>query len=156
MQTHRRKIRREISIKVEGDFNTEFEYITLLQPTSPLRMHQDIRKAFNELETTNADAIISVCEVEHSPLWSNTIPRNGSLKNFIKDEVKGKRSQDLPVHYRLNGAIYICNTSRFKDEKSLFIENNIFSYVMETKNSIDIDTKFDFRLAEFIKKDSEK
>ena len=50
-----------------------YDYVVLLQPTSPLRNYQHIDKAIEFLEEKNADSIISVCEVNHSPLWSNTL-----------------------------------------------------------------------------------
>jgi len=125
-----------------------FELLTLLQPTSPLRSKKDIIGAFEILKEKRADAVISVCEMDHSPLWANTIPEDGSLSHFIKDEVKGKRSQDLPTYYRLNGAIYICNVERFINENSLFLSTNIFSYIMDINASIDIDNEIDFRLTE--------
>jgi CMP-N-acetylneuraminic acid synthetase len=134
----------------KNELNQEFEYIILLQPTSPLRTENDIINSIRLLQEKNADAIVSVCPCEHSPLWSNTLPDNLSLKNFIKPEVKGIRSQDLPQFYRLNGAIYICKTERFISEKTFFISENIFAHVMDVQKSIDIDTRIDFELAKIL------
>ena len=131
----------------------KFEYIVLLQPTSPLRNDKHIDEAIELLEAKNADAVISVCEVDHSPLWSNTLPESLDMSNFIKDEIKNKRSQDLEKYYRLNGAIYICKTDRLLEEKTFFIKNNIFAYVMDRKSSVDIDDEIDFTLTEIILKD---
>ena len=128
----------------------EFEYIVLLQPTSPLRTEKHIDEAIELLKKKNADGIISVCEVDHSPLWSNTLPENLDMSNFLRDDIKGKRSQDLPTYYRLNGAIYICKTDRFLKEKTFFIKDNIFAYVMDRKSSVDIDDEVDFKLAEVL------
>jgi N-acylneuraminate cytidylyltransferase len=127
-----------------------FDFIILLQPTSPLRISADITNAIELLKEKNADAIISVCEVEHSPLWSNTIPLTGSLKSFIKDEVKNMRSQDLATYYRLNGAIYIVETTKFIEQNSLFLNDNIYAYKMNVENSVDIDNETDFSYAEFL------
>jgi CMP-N-acetylneuraminic acid synthetase len=84
----------------------QYDYVILLQPTSPLRTAQHIDEAIELLFEKNANAIISVCETDHSPLWSNTLHEDGNMDNFIREEVKGKRSQDLPTYYRLNGAIF--------------------------------------------------
>ena len=131
--------------------NTEnYDYIVLLQPTSPLRNETYIDEAIELLETKEADAVVSVCEMDHSPLWSNALPNNGSMNNFLRDEVKGKRSQDLEPYYRLNGAIYICETVRLLEEKSFFFKDNIFSYKMDRKSSIDIDEEMDFEIAKYI------
>ena len=124
-----------------------YDYTVLLQPTSPLRTAVHIDEAIELLERKRADAIISVCEMDHSPLWSNTLDDSGSMQNFLKEEVKGKRSQDLQTYYRLNGAIYICKTSTLLEEKSFFTDQNIFAYRMERKSSIDIDEEIDLNIA---------
>ena len=132
------------------NFGEKSEYVVLLQPTSPLRNEKHINEAIELLEKKNADAVISVCEVDHSPLWSNTLPENLDMSNFIRDEIKNKRSQDLEKYYRLNGAIYICKTNRLLEEKTFFIKNNIFAYVMDKKSSVDIDDEVDFELAKVL------
>ena len=130
-----------------------YDYIVLLQPTSPLRNNTHIDEAIQTLIRKGADAIISVCEMDHSPLWSNTLPEDGSMSHFIREEVKNKRSQDLDDYYRLNGAIYICKTDLLLKEETFFIKENIYAYKMDRKSSIDIDEKIDFKLAEFFIKD---
>lgn len=127
------------------------DYVVLLQPTSPLRTSQHIDEAIELLISKNADAVISVSEMDHSPLWSNTLPENGSMEHFLRDEVINSRSQDLEKHYRLNGAIYICKTEKLLEEKSFFIQKNIFAYIMHRHNSVDIDDVIDFELAKIIK-----
>ena len=128
----------------------KYEYIVLLQPTSPLRNEKHIDEAIELLEKKNADAVISVCETEHSPLWSNTLPEDLNMSNFLRDEIKNKRSQDLPKFYRLNGAIYICKTDKLLEEKTFLLKNNIYAYIMDRKSSIDIDDEIDFKLAEIL------
>jgi len=62
-----------------------YDYVVLLQPTSPLRTCTHIDEAIELLDKKNANAIISVCEMEHNPLWSNTLPKDRSLAGFLKD-----------------------------------------------------------------------
>lgn len=126
------------------------DYIVLLQPTSPLRNATHIDQAIELLERKKADAIISVTKMEHSPQWSNTLPEDGNMSHFIDESVKNKRSQDLEPHYRLNGAIYICKTTTLLNEKTFFIQANIFAYKMDSRSSIDIDTPEDFEFANFL------
>ncbi len=126
------------------------DYIILLQPTSPLRKTKNIDEAIELLIEKNADAIVSVCETEHSPLWTNTLESNLDMKNFIPNDIKNKRSQDLPISYRLNGAIYICDVNKLLREKTLFLKENIYAYKMNKKCSIDIDDEIDFKLAELL------
>lgn len=128
----------------------KYDYIVLLQPTSPLRNETHIKEAIQLLEEKHADAIVSVCEMDHSPLWSNTLPQTGDMRNFMRDEIKNKRSQDFETFYRLNGAIYICKTERLLSEHTLFIKDRIFAYIMDRDVSIDIDEALDFEIANLI------
>ena len=131
--------------------NTEaYDYIVLLQPTSPLRNAKHIDEAIELLERKNADAVVSVCEMDHSPLWSNTLPQDGSMVGFLNEELLHKRSQDLETFYRLNGAIYICKTEKLLAQKSFFIKKNIFAYEMSREHSVDIDEAIDFKIAEVL------
>ncbi|MGR5287481.1 cytidylyltransferase domain-containing protein [Vibrio maritimus] len=129
-----------------------FDYVMLLQPTSPIRNTNHIQGAIELLKDKQADAVVSVCECDHSPLWSNTLPSDLSMESFIRPELKNTRSQDLPDYFRLNGAIYLTKVSRFFEENSLFLPSNIYAYVMNGESSVDIDHELDFLLAETILK----
>lgn len=128
--------------------NKEFDYVILLQPTSPLRDEVDLDGAIEFLLKKSADAVVSVTEVEHNPIWSNVLDDSNSMENFLDKKYLNKRSQDLPTYYRLNGAIYICNTSKLIEENTFFISKNIFAFRMLQEKSIDIDTKLDFIIAD--------
>jgi len=128
----------------------EFEYVLMLQPTSPLRNGHDIDKAIEFLFSKKADALVSVCEAEHSQLCYNTIPENLSMKNFLRDDLKSKMSQDVPTWYRVNGAIYISKTKKILEEGTFFLKDNIFAFLMDVKSSVDIDSLVDFKLAEIL------
>lgn len=128
----------------KGDY---FDTVTLLQPTSPLRSSEDISRGFELFKSKNAKAVISVCEADHSPLWSNTLPENFSLKEFISESVIKKPRQQLQRYYRLNGAIYIIDTNYLNQGQSLY-SDNCFALLMAKENSIDIDDIFDFATAE--------
>jgi len=124
-----------------------YDYIVLLQPTSPLRRANHIDEAIELLISKKADAIVSVCEMEHSPLWSNILPKDDSMQGFLRDDILNKRSQDMEKYYRLNGAIYICKTEKLLSEKSFFLKENIFAYKMSEESSIDIDNEIDLKMA---------
>ena len=133
-----------------NEHKKEFDYVLFLQPTSPLRNEHDIDKAIEFLYSSKADAVISVCEAEHSPLWYNILPEDLSMKNFLRDDLKAKMSQDLPMYYRVNGAIYLCKTKRLLKENTFFLKDNIFAFLMDVKRSVDIDSLVDFKLAEIL------
>lgn len=133
----------------ENELNKVFDIIVLLQPTSPLRTANHIDEALLFMDDKKAKSIISVCETEHPPEWSNTLPSDLSMDNFLSKKVLTTRSQDFPQSYRLNGAIYICKTKELLKQKTFFIDHDIYAYPMQKQTSIDIDTIDDFELAEY-------
>lgn len=132
---------------VLAHYENQFDSFLLLQPTSPLRNNTDIQNAFN-LKKHHA-SVVSVCEAEHSPLWSNTLPEDFSMVNFIQDKVKNVRSQDLPTYYRINGAIYLTDIDYFVENNG-FISENTVACIMPQERSIDIDTLLDFKICNLL------
>ena len=122
------------------------EYILLLQPTSPLRAREDIDGVMQMLKDKNARAVVSVCKTDHHPWWSNTLPENGNMKDFLRPAILNKRRQDLPVFYKLNGAIYLAETDYFHEQYSFFGPDT-FAFKMPKERSIDIDSDIDFKIA---------
>lgn len=127
----------------------KFEEVCKLQPTSPLRTAKHIQEACMLFRKKKADFLVSVCECEHSPLWAGKIGEDLSMDTFIAEEVKRACRQDLPIYYRLNGAIYIGKTERFCEKKN-FLGKNSVAYIMSQRDSVDIDSDLDFLLAQQI------
>jgi len=132
--------------------NKQYDLIILLQPTSPLRTAEDIDKAIELLFLKKAKAIVSVCEVDHHPLWTNTLPENGCMKDFIRKEIMNKNRQELPTFYGLNGAIYLAYWDYIKEQKGFFGKET-FAYIMPKERSVDIDSELDLKLAEILMKE---
>lgn len=128
------------------ELGKEFDIVTLLQPTSPLRDFVDIQKAVSIFEEKDADSVVSVCEVEHSPKICNTLGENDSMEDFIDTKTIGRR-QDLGSFYRINGAIYIQKIEVLMEEKNLYGPKS-YAYIMNKLHSVDIDDAFDFMVAE--------
>ena len=126
----------------------KFDVVILLQPTSPLRTTKQIDNALELFYAKEAFSVVSVTECEHSPLWANTLPKNGSMGEFLRPEAL-QRSQDLGQYFRLNGAIYIFDVKKLKNKGEICYTSESYAYVMNNYTSIDIDTKLDFELAEF-------
>lgn len=131
-----------------------YRYLVLLQPTSPLRSAAHIDAAIALLLDKQADAVVSVAELDHPVEWSNTLPENLSLDGFFPARYRGMRSQDLPKRYRINGAIYITDVKRFRKENALVYDGNSFAYIMDRRVSIDVDEETDFLLAKALMEQS--
>ena len=127
-----------------------YDYVILLQPTSPLRTSQDVDSAIELCFKKEATSVIGVCEMEHSPLWSNTLDESMSMDNFLDDKYNNSRSQDLPTYYRINGAFYMSKVESVLKEETFFVKENIYAFLMSQEHSVDIDTKLDFIIAEAV------
>lgn len=129
----------------------DFDMVTLLQPTSPLRDAADIEKAFSLFQEKAAEAVVAVCEMDHSPLWSNVLPEDGCMDGFLNQAVNMGR-QKLPTYYRINGAIYMLRTDLLWQENLNLYGPKTYAYVMPKERSVDIDDELDFIMAETIMK----
>jgi CMP-N,N'-diacetyllegionaminic acid synthase len=127
----------------------EFDTVALLQPTSPLRTSEDIINGYKLMKDKNAKAVVSVCEVDHSPLWCNTLPQDYSLNNFLNKDLINAPRQSLPTYYRINGALYIANIEYLLSNNNIYNEQ-CFALILPKTNSIDIDDALDFKFAEML------
>jgi CMP-N,N'-diacetyllegionaminic acid synthase len=124
-----------------------YEYIILLQPTSPLRDENHINQAIELVIKKNAEAAVSVCQSRDKLIKSFTLDKSLLISNYQKIDDDLNKNSNIKNFYKLNGAIYICKVEQFLKEKSFLIKNKTFGYVMSEESSIDIDEKVDFELA---------
>jgi CMP-N,N'-diacetyllegionaminic acid synthase len=120
-----------------------FEFIVLLQPTSPLRTAEDIDAAFALMQASGAPSCVSVCEAEQSPYWMYQLLDGSKLLPLITCKDGVTRRQDLPPVYVLNGAIYIARIDWLRETKS-FVGEETIAYLMPKERSVDIDNAADF------------
>jgi N-acylneuraminate cytidylyltransferase len=126
----------------------KYDYVCLLQPTSPLRKVEDIDGCVEKCVKNNADSCVSVTEVSKHPFWMYEINNEGILKPLFRDKNVTRR-QDLPKAYSLNGAVYF-SKSKYVIENSTFIKSDTMAFCMDSTSSIDIDNEYDMKLAEYM------
>jgi len=127
----------------------EFDYIVLLQPTSPLRDTQSIDIAFKKLFDNKATGLISVCKIDNKILKAFKKNQNGFIEGVSNNKYPFQRRQDLPKVYMSNGAIYIIKTDEFIKNNSFWTDKTI-KFVMDGIKSTDIDTKEDLEKVQLI------
>lgn len=126
--------------------DTPPEIVVLLQPTSPLRIASDIDAALEIFLRDGTDSVVGVVEQSHPPHWSMII--NGSfLEPLFNQEAFTTRRQDLPRTFLPNGAIFISRVNTLLQSRTFYAER-VKPYIMPAERSVDIDTEFDFILAE--------
>jgi len=116
----------------------DFDYIVLLQPTSPLRNAQHIDDAISYLLAHQADSLISVCQPSHHP-YKMFVVDGRYLKGVVNDDLPFSPRQEMPKAYRANGAIYIVDRTQFGLNEKLLTTKTL-PFIMDEKSSIDIDT----------------
>ena len=126
-----------------------YDILLLLQPTQPLRTVEDIDGALETFVRNGEKPVVSVSEVNDSPILIRTIGADGKLKRLVNQSSTVRR-QDMPTFYRINGCIYI-NLVRELSEDISFNDNQ-YPYVMAREHSVDIDELADVALAEYYMK----
>jgi len=129
-----------------------FKSITMLLPTTPLISIDDIKEGMRLFESSGYRTVMSVTEYEHAiyNAWTVSESKEGNVLEpcFPDSPFKYTKSTECPVAYRANGGILVTNPRELMLKKT-YRSKPIAPYVMPLERSIDIDTDFDFSLAEF-------
>jgi len=123
----------------------EFDYICCVYPCVPFLSGQTLKNAYNQLVTSNNDALQPVCKFPVPIEWAMKI-ENGLLVPNDRD-AQLIRSQDLTPKYFDVGMFYMITTAALLKEKSLTPEKTM-AYVMDEREIQDIDTLDDWTMAE--------
>ncbi len=133
-------------LKEKGE---EYDYVMILQPTSPFRSAQDIDEAIKKAVDTNADSVMSMVElVDFDPRKIKKI-QDDELEPLFEDEgAQSARRQSLQKAYKRNCAIYLTKTE-------YIMQNDLFGkvsrpYIMPEERSLDINEPSDIKYAEFL------
>ena len=136
--------------------NKKFKIIVDLDVTSPLRKVEDIVNAYKAFIKNKADALVTGVKSKKNPYFNVVELVNKKVKKVKNINKKIFRRQDAPKTYDLNASIYIYNRKILIDSKLTikFLEkgekSKVILYEMPEDRSIDIDSKLDFELVEFL------
>lgn len=136
--------------KIEHYFS---DIIVFLQPTSPFRKAKHIDEGIEKIE--DCDAVAGISEVNKGHPYSMIVKKEDFLKPFLKIEKRPLRRQDFPKMYYYNASLYITkryyyNHAKEPDPVAPIFNGKVKEVVMDEISSIDIDSFFDFWLAEII------
>src|SRR4051794_11613043 len=126
-----------------------FDYVVLLQPTSPMRRTEDIDGAIEHCVERGAPSCVSVCAAEKSPFWMLRLDAQGIVHPLFPAEQIPHRRQDAPAVFALNGAVYVARTQHLKGGGS-FLASGAVGYPMPRERSLDIDTELDVAVVDFL------
>lgn len=129
----------------------QFDYIALLEPTSPLRESADIDNAIeNLIDKNEAKAIVGVSKLESAHPEFNVLinNENGFIKKYLDNSsIRVLRRQELPDVYFFEGTIYISDID-FLAQKRTFYHELTLPYVVPRWKSMEIDEICDLIMAE--------
>ena len=132
--------------RLEKEWNTKIDSFVVLQPTSPLRIAEDIDGAVELFNARNADSVVTYVKEAHPIFWHKKIDENNKLEDIFEGTIANR--QELPITYYPNGAVYVFSTEMIRQKK--YYTDKSYAYIMPRERSIDIDFIDDFKYAEFL------
>lgn len=140
----------DVCVHAIETIDEEFDILVMLQPTSPLRISEDIDQCVEFCLITGSS--ISLVKVDKSIHWMyNLTEKKDAMRVVFPSEKAVLRRQDSPPVYVLNGAVYAVDCKWLKKNGS-FIGDTTVPYIMPKKRSLDIDTLEDLALFEIFNK----
>ncbi len=130
--------------------NGKVDGLLLLQPTSPFRTRETVLRGITIFMENQGSPVISLSPAESHPMWCFRV-NDQVMQPFINDGSDlNLRSQDLTPAYVINGAFYLVAPDRLRVSKSFYDKDTVPLLMDEPKESIDIDTEWDFLCAETV------
>lgn len=128
-----------------------YDYMVVLQPTSPLRNYKDINNSINMIKKNKSMSLFSISESLEHP-YETIIKKKDSWKFTLNQSKKFYRRQDFDIEtFFINGAIYISNRKLIKTKK-VFIQDNHSFYKMPKSRTFEINDKDEAYITESILK----
>ncbi len=121
--------------------------LLLLQPTSPFRTQETIINAINLYLQKNSRPILAVSLANIDPARVFKI-ENEFLKPFMDSRLSSINLQDSSNVYTPNGSLYLIAPSELRDKKTFIPENSLPLIIESRKEALDIDTEWDWLIAQ--------
>lgn len=131
----------------KNDIN--FDYILILQPTSPLRKILDFNKIKQILKKSNIDTLCSVTKVKYHP--AEYVRKINKSWSFLLKTKRGLRQQYDNNYFFIDGSFYVINKQYYLKNKKILSKNNFF-FPISIDYPIDIDNQIDLKIGETIYK----
>jgi len=129
-----------------------FDFVVLIEPTSPLREASDIDLALEEMLAAGADSVVSVCLAGNShPAFMFRVGVDGRLEATQSGGFKTLRRQDLEPAFFPEGMVYASCVKKLREHQGFFQLNTI-GYIVPKWKSPEIDDIVDFLHVEAIMK----
>ncbi len=124
-----------------------YDYLVLLQPTSPLRVVEDIDGAIEKCHASGAPACVTGCEPTKSPYWMFHLGDGETMTPVIESEGLKTRRQDLPKVFAPNGAVFLAQIPWYREHLTFYGPGTV-AYMMPPERSVDVDSALDLALVQ--------
>lgn len=121
--------------------------LLLLQPTSPFRGSTTIADAITLFKKHGRRPVVALSPARTHPMWCFRVSEN-RMTSFMEGDAMSVRSQDLPPAYAPNGSLYLLSPNHLRTRRSFYHDDVIPLIIEAPEASIDIDTEWDWQLAE--------
>jgi CMP-N-acetylneuraminic acid synthetase len=129
--------------------NGVVDALLLLQPTSPFRSNSTIRLGIRLFEENEHRTVVGVSSVSQHPKWM--FKKEGDyMTPYLLDHGLDARSQDLNPLWVVNGGFYLISPQNLRSQKAFIVDTLVPLFVESSEEALDIDTEWDFQLAEVI------
>jgi CMP-N,N'-diacetyllegionaminic acid synthase len=132
----------------EGEYG-KLDGLLLLQPTSPFRSRESVVRGIDLFRLKNFRPVLGVSPAASHPMWCFQI-QGETLRPFIGGTGFELRSQDLPAAYVVNGAFYLIAPANLRRLRSFIADDAIPLVIENSRENIDIDSEWDWKMAEAI------
>jgi len=141
-----------------------FDEVMVLPPTSPLRNSSDIENAYSKFTSNESNYLISITNYQFPPVRAFQKSENDFIESYwVKEsyvsennkESLFKRSQDYPEFYADCASIYLMDVDSFTSNHT-FHGDDCLGYYIPPERAIDIDERFNFKIAELLVKNKKK
>lgn len=127
-----------------------YDYILVLQPTSPLRSYNDINSSVEIVKKRKFKSLFSISSSIEHPYETIKILKNSKWKYNLSKAKLYYRRQDFDIKsFFINGAIYIIHRNLIKKRKNHDLRNHGY-YKMSKHKSIEINDLEEVKIVESI------
>ncbi len=128
-----------------------YDYLVVMQPTSPMRDHHDINNAVKLIKKKKATSLASISESQEHP-YEQIVINNKKWRLLFNKSKRFYRRQDFDIKvFFITGAIYIINKASILRYKKI-ITNNHVNFLMKKLKSLDINDYEDIEIAKYLLK----
>jgi len=127
----------------------QYEFVMLLEPTSPLRKMSDIDCCIETLlsQVDTFDALVTLGRSREHPSLLRTILNSGQIETYLGSDLSESRRQDLPEVFFPFGVAYLIKVDSLYSEKSFYPLRTV-GFLIEDWQCFEVDNPIDLILVE--------